>query len=274
MLAFAAGPKLAISGFVNWDLLAVVAATGGLVAHRRRRHALAGALLGLGTATKLYPAILLVPVLVAEWRTDRGRGLETLGAAAGTWLVINLPFILVAREGWWHFYEFSRDRGVDWDSLLFVLRQFGDIHVSRGVANWLTGGLFIVGSLVLLGIAIRRDRPETIHLVALPLLGWFLLTSKVWSPQFTIWMLPLLALSFPGWRAWIVFVLADMAVFFTRAPYLANFVGGGLEGAWPYDPFGIAVLIRAAVTAVVVVLGWRRAVSRYDDDLGRRLLPA
>jgi uncharacterized membrane protein len=263
VLAFAAGPKLVISGFVNWDLLAVVAATAGLVAHRRGRHGWSGALLGIGTATKLYPAILLVPIVIAEWRTDRRRGVETAAAAAGAWLVINLPFMLLARDGWWRFYEFSRERAVDWDSLLFVLRQFGDVTLSTAEANVLTGGLFITGSLVLLTIAARRDPPRAMHLVALPLLGWFLLTSKVWSSQFTLWMLPLLVLAFPGWRAWLLFVVADAAVFFTRAPYLANFVGDGLEGAWPYEPFGVAVLVRAVITAVVIVLGWRRAVAEH-----------
>jgi hypothetical protein len=265
-LAFAAAPKLVLSGFVNWDLLAVALATGGVVAHRRRRPLLSGVLLGLGTAAKLYPAILLVPIAIAAWRADRREGLDTLGAAAVAWLAVNVPFMIGAPDGWWRFYEFSRERAVDWDSLLFVARQFASFNVSVEVANLLTGGAFVVGSLVLLTLAARWDPPAAMHLVALPLLGWFLLTSKVWSSQFTLWMLPLLAFAFPGWWAWLAFVVSDLAVFFTRAPYLANFVGDGLEGAWPYEPFGIAVLVRAAVTIVVIVLGWRRAVAAFADE--------
>jgi uncharacterized membrane protein len=236
------------------------------VAHRRGKHLVAGVLLGLGTATKLYPAILLVPIVIGTWRTDKRAGLDTIGAAAAAWLAVNVPFIIGAPEGWWRFYEFSRERAIDWDSLLFAAREFAGFSVSNDVANLLTGGAFLFGSAVLLALAARWDPPGAMHLVALPLLGWFLLTSKVWSSQFTLWMLPLLALAFPGWWAWLAFVLSDLAVFFTRAPYLANFVGDGLEGAWPYEPFGIAVLVRAAVTMVVIVLGWRRAVGTWADE--------
>lgn len=264
-LAFAAGPKLVLSGFVNWDLLAVALATGGVVAHRRGKHLLTGVLLGLGTAAKLYPAILLVPIALGTWRTDRRDGLDTIGAAAAAWLAVNIPFIIGAPEGWWRFYEFSRERAIDWDSLLFVAREFSGFSVSLEAANLLTGGAFLAGSAVLLALAARWDPPAAMHLVALPLLGWFLLTSKVWSSQFTLWMLPLLAFAFPGWWAWLAFVVSDVAVFFTRAPYLANFVGDGLEGAWPYEPFGIAVIVRAAVTIVVILLGWRRAAAAFDD---------
>src|SRR5207237_9215966 len=58
---FALAPTLLIYGFVNWDLIAVALATGATLLFLRRRDGWAGALLGLGTAAKLFPVLFLVP---------------------------------------------------------------------------------------------------------------------------------------------------------------------------------------------------------------------
>ncbi|MEZ5194408.1 MAG: glycosyltransferase 87 family protein [Nocardioides sp.] len=53
--AFAVSPALLLSGLINWDLLAVVLVAGALWAWARGRPVLTGVMIGLGTATKLYP---------------------------------------------------------------------------------------------------------------------------------------------------------------------------------------------------------------------------
>ena len=56
---FALSPTLLLTGLVNWDLLAVATVAGALWAWARGRPVLTGVLIGLGTATKLYPLFLL-----------------------------------------------------------------------------------------------------------------------------------------------------------------------------------------------------------------------
>ena len=125
-------------------------------------------------------------------------------------------------------------------------------------------------SLVILTLMWRRDPPGSWHLAALPLLAWFLLTSKVYSPQFSLWLLPLVVLAWPGWGWWGAFAAADVAVTLTRFPYLANFVGDGVEGAWSWGPFGTALVVRAVVLAGLAWVGWRRTAARHAprDPLG------
>ncbi|MFL6024982.1 MAG: glycosyltransferase 87 family protein, partial [Marmoricola sp.] len=58
-MAFAASPMLLLTGLVNWDLIAVLFTAGALWAWARGKPLLAGVMVGLGFATKLYPVFLL-----------------------------------------------------------------------------------------------------------------------------------------------------------------------------------------------------------------------
>ena len=72
-------PALLLTGLINWDLLAVALVAGALWAWSRDRPVLTGVLIGLGTATKLYPLFLLGPVLVVAWRRRRLRRVRRRG---------------------------------------------------------------------------------------------------------------------------------------------------------------------------------------------------
>lgn len=261
-LAFAAAPTLLVSAAVNWDLPAVLLATAGLLAHRRGRDGLTGAFLGLGTAAKLFPALFLLPTTLAAWRLRGTRGaLTTVLTAAVVWWAVNVPVALAAPEAWLRFFRLSRERPSDWDALTTVVAEVTGWAPSIPTLNLLTGAAFVVGAVAIVAVAVRRDPPATWHLAALPLLAWFLLTSKVYSPQFSLWLLPLFALAFPGWGWWAAFAVADLAVTATRFPYLGNFIDGGLEGSLGWGWFGLALVVRAVVLAGAAWTGWRRGVA-------------
>ena len=57
--------------FTNFDMLATAFAATGTLAWSRRRPALAGVLLGLGAAAKLYPAFFLLPMLLLCLRAGK-----------------------------------------------------------------------------------------------------------------------------------------------------------------------------------------------------------
>ena len=102
-------------------------ASAALWAWSRERPVAAGVLIGLGTAAKLYPVFLLVPLL------DPRRPHPPLRAGAvggvprrrSSWLTVNLPIAMAYHHGWWAFYKFSDDRPAERSSVWAVGQDAG-----------------------------------------------------------------------------------------------------------------------------------------------------
>jgi uncharacterized membrane protein len=82
---FALSPALLLHATTNWDLIAMAFAGLGMLAWARRYPAVAGVLLGLATATKLYPVLFLVPLF---FLCLRARKLRAWGLAAAMTLAV------------------------------------------------------------------------------------------------------------------------------------------------------------------------------------------
>jgi len=256
VLFFVLAPTLVIYATVNWDLVAVAFATVATLLYLRKREAWSGAMLGLGAAAKMYPAILAVPFVLGRFHERKpDRGIYLAWAAAGTWLVLNLPFALAARLGWLEFFTFNSRRGADWDSLWFVGCKLttGDMWCPDKFTKW-----FNVASLVLFAVLAwltwklhdRRWPGFPRWTFGFPMLVLFLLANKVYSPQYGLWLLPWFALALPDWRLFAAFEAADVAVFVTRFSFFGTLTGvGGL----PFWTFEVAILVRAVILLTCVV---------------------
>jgi uncharacterized membrane protein len=258
-LRFALAPTLLIYGFVNWDLIPVAFATAATLAYLKRRDVWAGALLGLGAAAKLYPALLVVPFVAGRFRArEPDRGTHLAWAAAGSWLAANLPFALASPQSWWEFFRFNSARPADWDSLWFIAchRASGEISScgNTRLVNVASAALFVVLVAAVWRWKAARDPGFPRWTLGLPILVLFLLTNKVYSPQYGLWLLPWFALALPDLRLFAMFQAADVAVFITRFSWFGRLQDlGGL----PIGAFEVAVLVRAVVL-VAIVLAWVR----------------
>jgi uncharacterized membrane protein len=255
-LLFALAPTLAAYAFMNWDLLAVLLATLGTLAYLRGRDAPAGALLGLGAAAKLFPALLVIPFALGRLRDGRRRQAMMLAATAlGGWLVVNLPVAIIAPGRWSLFFRFNSGRPPDWDSLWFLAERHGLVTLSTGTVNLLAALTFVVVTALVWRAAWRRDPGFPAWTLGFPIIVAFLLVGKVYSPQFSLWLLPWFALTVPDLRLFAAFSVTEVAVFITRFQFFANLRGvGGL----PYDAFEVALLARAVVLALCLVAWIRR----------------
>lgn len=258
-LYFALAPTLLVYGYINWDLLAVAFATAGTLLYLKRRDVPAGVLLGLGAATKIYPVLLLVPFVAGRFRSrEPDRGIHLAWAATGAWIAVNLPFAVAAPHSWWEFFRFNSARPADFDSLWFIVCKGTSTDISAcgntRLVNAASAFLFVALVAAVWRWKLSRDPGFARWTLGFPVLVLFLLSNKVYSPQYGLWLLPWFALALPELRLFAAFEAADMAVFITRFSWFGEYTGfGGL----PMGFFKIAVLVRAVIL-VACVLAWVR----------------
>jgi uncharacterized membrane protein len=224
---FALSPLLVFHAFSNWDLLAMALASSALWAWSRSKPVAAGVLIGLGTAAKLYPVFLLVALAILAIRTRRYAPVVwATVATAVSWLTVNLPIAVAYHHGWWAFYQFSDTRPAERSSLWAIGKTLlTDGNNPADATYWVPPGAavalaVIAGILVVAWIGLSAPtKPRVAQLAFLAVLA-FLLTTKVWSPQYSLWLVPLLALARPRWRLSIVWQFTEVAVWFATLTLL------------------------------------------------------
>jgi uncharacterized membrane protein len=263
---FAASPALVLAGLVNWDLLAVAAVAGALWAWSRDRPVLSGVLIGLGTATKLYPLFLLGALFVVCVRRGRLPAFwsATL-AAAVAWLAVNAPAMIYGFEQWKAFWSFNSERTADLGSLWMVWQQAGH-DVTAGTINlvsWVFFGAVCVGVLVL-GLRVRRT-PRIPQLASLLVAG-FLVVNKVYSPQYVLWLLPLAVLARPRWRDVLIWQAGEVFYFAAVWLYLGGFTASAASGE-PDRFYWLAIGVRVLAELYLVVMVLRDVVKPWHDPV-------
>jgi uncharacterized membrane protein len=278
---FALSPALLLTATVNWDLLAVVLAVGGVLAWARRRPVLAGVLLGLGTAAKLWPGLLFIPLIFLGIRAARHRTVwQAVAVGVGIWLAVNLPVMVANFDNWLRFMRLNTERAVDWGTFWYVGRYLDGLWWSGAVGdrgpfqwlasnvnpylNWTSYALFVLACAGIGWVVLRAPRPPRFASLAFLIVAAFLLTSKVWSQQFVLWLLPLLVLARPRWGAFLVWQAAEVGYFF--AFYGRMLVASGRD-VIPEGVFVLAATLRWATVATLCVLVVRDVLHPHLDPV-------
>jgi uncharacterized membrane protein len=271
-LLVALAPALALNATINWDLLAVSLTAVGMLLWSRSRPFSAGVLLGLATAAKLYPMLLLGPLLVLCWRAGRWRAFgKVFGGAVAAWLCVNLPVWALAPHGWSRFYTFSRQRHVDFGSFWLIISQHtsnplaDNVTVVNGSATFLML-LGCAGIAVLTFCAPRRPRFAQLAFLVLAL---FVLVNKVYSPQYVLWLIPLAALARPRWRDFLVWQAGEVVYFLGIWMYLAYTSSGAAHKGLPTEGYQLAILVHMLCTLYLCVIVVRDVLFP-DHDVVRQ----
>ncbi|WP_199700467.1 glycosyltransferase family 87 protein [Galactobacter valiniphilus] len=273
----AASPAMLFALTVNWDMWAVAMLALGLLALGREHPWLAGALIGLGAATKLYPALALGALLVIAIRTGIYKPFFKVAAgAAAAWLVVNVPFAIASFDRWWTFYSFSGSRGAGnssvyqaWD--LSVGRWLPALQTTPSAITIIGFAAFALACLGILALGITAPQPPRVASLVFLVVAAFVLVGKVYSPQFVLWLVPLAALAYPRWRALLTWQLFEVAHFAGIWMYLYMHSGDeNAKGRFPDELFVLLIL------GHMVSLGWIcflvvRSVLRPETDPVRRV---
>ena len=244
-------PPLIFEGLVNWDLLAVAPAVGGLLIWGRSAFG-AGALLGVGAAAKLFPGIY-VAMLVAgcvparEWRRA---GRVVMGAALAVAAIV-VPVLLVAPDAVDYFLDFHAERSPTRGTLLSLVLRHPALPDS-----WVPPSAFAtvgtITSIILTGLAlgllatwVARGRLDVIPACAVGTIA-FLLANKVYSPQYDLWLVPFLVM-LPVRSRLVTHFYASSLIMFLLSFVFSHFVPKALF----FQLNGAGILYRAIVLVVI-----------------------
>ncbi|MGZ4638497.1 MAG: glycosyltransferase family 87 protein [Actinomycetes bacterium] len=262
---FAGAPLLALTGTINWDMYAVALLSVGMYFWAHSRPLAAGVLIGLATAAKFYPLFVLGPMFVLCLRAGRLRDFwRAAGGALAAWLVVNVPVMIADFDGWSRFYTLSRERGAGFSSIWFVLSQQGHT-LSQGALNLAAGGLFVLACGAIAALILTAERRPRLPQVAFLVVAAFLLTNKVYSPQYVLWLLPLAALARPRWRDVLIWQAGEIIHFVGIWLLIVGYQPESANRSLGADPYGLTVLAHILGTAWLMAMVVRD-IRRPEHD--------
>jgi hypothetical protein len=264
--------SVVLSRFDLWPAALTAGALAALLAGRERA---AGAVLGLAVAAKLYPLVLVPVAGIWIWRrSGRRAALVSLAIFAGVVAACFLPFLALSPQGLWESVSRQTERPLQIESfgagVLLVLHQIASVGItmesSHGSQNLAGSGPDAIATLqsalqlvavVAVWIWFARgpmERDRLVRAFAATVCA-FIAFGKVFSPQFLIWLVPLvplvrgrrglaagaiLALALVLTQLWFPFRYWDLALHFRALPSWLVFVRDlavfGLLAAllWPF----------------------------------------
>jgi uncharacterized membrane protein len=262
-------PLALLHVFTGVDAVAVAFVAVALLLLARGRAGWAGVFLGLGACATAYAALMLVPVALVAWRRGAGRVAgRCAGGAVAAWSLVNAPVAVALTAGW---SEFAREwwRGrPEPDSLYFALRTYTGWSgfSSPGRLDLVVLGLFLTCCVGLAVLARRAPAPPRLASLCFLVVAAALLVNKAWSPQFSLWLVPLAVLALPRWRLLLSWMTVDAVLWVPRMFY---YLGVDNKGV-PPELFEGFVLVRDAMVVLLGVLVIR-TVLRPETDPVREL---
>ena len=256
----AVAPAMIASLFINWDLWGIATMMLAIYWFDRKQYLHSALILALSISTKFLPIFLLIPIAFILWRDTKLKELvKYVAVVAVTWLAINAPFALTTPTGWWRFFKLNLERGADWGSVWLALQQLG-LNLTN--LNYLSILLLLIGLTSIAIFLFELKHTPTLASVAFIVMAAVMVASKVYSPQFVLWLTPLAVIAlinkedlhaFWLWQA--TEVIYHVAIW----QHIASITDAKF-GLGP-TPYAILTLVRIAGTIYLMVVLARRALQ-------------
>ena len=253
-------PAMIASLFINWDLWAIASMMLAIYWFDRKQYLVSSVLLGISISTKFLPIFLLIPIVFIFWREAKIKdAIKYLAITFGIWLAINLPFAVTTPTGWWRFYKLNLDRGPDWGSFWLALQQPG-INLTN--LNYLSILLLLIALTTIAILLFELKYTPSLASVAFFVVASVMLASKVYSPQYVLWLTPLAVIALTNSKdlhAFWLWQTTEIIYHIAIWQHLAQ-VTDAKFGLGP-TPFAILTLLRIAGTIYLMAVLARRALQ-------------
>ena len=255
-------PAAVASLYINWDLWAIAAMMLAIYWFDRKAELASALALGIAISTKFLPIFLLIPIaLIYLRREELPKFVKYAAIVVATFAAINLPVALTTFDGWWRFYSLNLKRGSDWGSLWYALSNLG---VDLTHQNYLSALLLLIAISAFAIFFLQTVEVLKLAHVALFIMVAVMAVSKVYSPQYVLWLAPLAVIALIDKRDLAIFwfwqgteVVYHVAIW----QHLATVTGA--KFGLPVFAYSVITLVRiAASIALVIRLAVRHRSSR------------
>ena len=258
-------PAMIASLYINWDLWAIATMMLAIYWFDRKAYLYSSIAIAVSISTKFLPVFLLLPIIFILWRSNQIREMVKYAATTvAIWLAINLPFALTTPTGWWRFYKLNMERDADWGSLWLAFNQLG---LGLANLNYLAVLLLLIGLTAFVIFLFEVKNTPTLASVAFIVLAIVMVASKVYSPQYVLWLTPLAVIALTHKKdlhAFWIWQIAETMYHVAIWQHLALFTGAAFglqEGG-----YATITLIRIAATIYLVWMLIKRALAARNTQ--------
>ena len=183
--------------------------------------------------------------------------------------MVNLPIYLRSPEAWGEFRRLNTDRGWEWTTIYAVFSRvtgWGGFDTGEGapvILNAVTLILFLAGCAAVLIMGLKAPRTPRIAELLTLIIGFFLLFNKVWSPQYSIWLIVPAVLALPYWRLLLSWMTVDMMVWPILMWHMMGEDNLGAPG-WLLD---VTIITRDAFIITIMVLVVQQMFGKRRDKV-------
>ncbi len=271
---FPIAPAVFGSLLINWDIYAVLFALLSLYFYKDKKMDLSALFMGIAIATKFYPGVILFGIALIFWKNQQIKELlRYLAITVAAWLAINLPVALNNQDGWWRFFKLNIERDNDLGSIWYAAAL---LDLPMGNLNNLTILAFVIAlaaiGLLYFMIANHRTDFENLILIAFLTVAAFVTISKVYSPQYILWLTPLAVLAMTRdeeRKAFWIWQGTEALYHFAIWQYLASYTGA--KFGIPETFYALTIFIRVAGLAYFSATLIRTAKPVPQGNLGEFL---
>jgi uncharacterized membrane protein len=256
----AIAPAMIASLFINWDLWGIAAMMLAIYWFDRKKYLHSALILSLSISTKFLPIFLLIPIAFILWRDAKLKDLvKYIAVVAATLFAINAPFAFTTPTGWWRFFKLNLERGADWGSVWLALRQLG---ISLTNLNYLSILLLLIAVTSVAIVLFEIKYTPTLASVAFIVMAAVMVASKVYSPQFVLWLTPLAVIALTSKKDLHAFWLwqATEVIYHVAIWQHIATIEHAKFGLGP-TPYAILTLVRIAGTIYLMAVLARRALQ-------------
>jgi uncharacterized membrane protein len=258
-------PAMIASLYINWDLWAIATMLLAIYWFDRKAYLYSSIALAVSISTKFLPIFLLLPIIFILWRSNQIREMFKYAATTvAIWLAINLPFALTTPTGWWRFYKLNLSREADWGSLWLAFSQLG---LGLANLNYLAILLLLIGLTSFVIFLFEVKNTPTLASVAFIVMAIVMVASKVYSPQYVLWLTPLAVIALTNKKdlhAFWIWQIAETMYHVAIWQHLALFTGAAFglqEGG-----YATITLIRIAATMYLAWVLIKRALAARNTQ--------